>query len=425
MEYEETTASQRYVNPDTAPRSGPADTGEPPLSSTIVHRHPDARHDIATSPKDGHALCLSGGGYRAMLFHLGTLWRLNDAGLMTSLKMISSVSGGSITAGVLALAFPNFKVDADGIAENFRSLVAEPIMALGRQTIDWQAALLGLIGGVLGFGSASTHISSQYRRHLYANATLQDLPDSATGPDFVFNATSLQTGELWRLSRDEAWDYRVGAWGHPSLRLADAVAASSAFPPFLSPFVLKLPDHTIAAGTASGEPFLTSPPYTTRIAMTDGGVYDNLGLEAPWRRWRCILVSDAGGQMGMAPRPHFDWVRQTKRVLDVVDNQVRDLRKHQVIAALADHQRDGAYWGIRSEVSNYPVQDTLPCPPKTTMRLASIETRLKSIDVATQRRLVNWGFAICDAAIRSWVRSDLPAPTTFPFAGGVGTKDTS
>ena len=55
-------------------------------------------HDFE-SPKfeAGMALCLSGGGYRAMLFHAGCLWRLNELGLLSSLKRVSSVSGGSIT----------------------------------------------------------------------------------------------------------------------------------------------------------------------------------------------------------------------------------------------------------------------------------------------------------------------------------------
>ena len=55
------------------------------------------------SPEDGIALCLSGGGYRAMLFHLGTLWYLNDAGYLGKLARVSSVSGGSITAALLAV----------------------------------------------------------------------------------------------------------------------------------------------------------------------------------------------------------------------------------------------------------------------------------------------------------------------------------
>src|SRR5581483_8867572 len=58
-------------------------------------------HAPPAGPNPGIGLCLSGGGYRAMLFHLGTLWRLNEAGILPKLTRISSVSGGSITSGVL------------------------------------------------------------------------------------------------------------------------------------------------------------------------------------------------------------------------------------------------------------------------------------------------------------------------------------
>ncbi|RWX58804.1 patatin-like phospholipase family protein, partial [Mesorhizobium sp. M2A.F.Ca.ET.039.01.1.1] len=63
-------------------------------------------------------LCLSGGGYRAMLFHAGALCRLNEAGLLQKLDMVSSVSGGSIAAGLLAVLWPRF-VFAAGVASNF------------------------------------------------------------------------------------------------------------------------------------------------------------------------------------------------------------------------------------------------------------------------------------------------------------------
>src|SRR5215213_8465239 len=61
---------------------------------------------------NGSALCLSGGGYRAMVFHAGVLWRLYETDLLTSLKRISSVSGGSITAGVLALKWKSLTAAA-------------------------------------------------------------------------------------------------------------------------------------------------------------------------------------------------------------------------------------------------------------------------------------------------------------------------
>jgi NTE family protein len=67
--------------------------------------------DPNRKPENGTALCLSGGGYRAMLFHLGALWRLYELGLLRTIKRISSVSGGSITAGVLGLNWSKLSFD--------------------------------------------------------------------------------------------------------------------------------------------------------------------------------------------------------------------------------------------------------------------------------------------------------------------------
>ena len=56
--------------------------------------------------EQGIGLCLSGGGYRAMVYHVGAIIRLHELGLLSRIDRISSVSGGSITAGVLALLPP-------------------------------------------------------------------------------------------------------------------------------------------------------------------------------------------------------------------------------------------------------------------------------------------------------------------------------
>jgi len=72
-----------------------------------------AAGDALAQPKPGIALCLSGGGYRAMLFHLGTIWRLNELGILRKLDRVSSVSGGSITAGVLGFAWNKLTFDAN------------------------------------------------------------------------------------------------------------------------------------------------------------------------------------------------------------------------------------------------------------------------------------------------------------------------
>src|SRR6476646_8611960 len=96
--------------------------------------------DLGGSPPAGGAgLCLSGGGYRAMLFHLGTLRRLNEAGLLHTLTRVTSVSGGSITAGVLGLRWKDldFRETAPGhfVAQRFGELVEKPILDLAGRGI--------------------------------------------------------------------------------------------------------------------------------------------------------------------------------------------------------------------------------------------------------------------------------------------------
>ncbi|MBL0121650.1 MAG: patatin-like phospholipase family protein [Betaproteobacteria bacterium] len=184
--------------------------------------------EVGTSPsfEPGIAICLSGGGFRATLFNLGSLWRLNEYGLLPKLKMITSVSGGSIVSGLLGLRWKNLSFDAGGCATNFQLHIADPIQAFCARKIAVPAA----IGGILNpFKSIGDEMSEAYES-LYGKATLQDLPDGQA-PQFVLYATSLQTGRSVRMGRSYLADYLVGKLPHPNLSLARAVAASSAFPP--------------------------------------------------------------------------------------------------------------------------------------------------------------------------------------------------
>src|ERR1700710_537531 len=97
--------------------------------------------------EDGIALCLSGGGYRAMLFHVGALWRLNELGYLGRLTRVSSVSGGSITAAVLGMAWPELAWRPDGHAdrEAFVEAVVAPIRTVAGKNIDVPVGLLGLL----------------------------------------------------------------------------------------------------------------------------------------------------------------------------------------------------------------------------------------------------------------------------------------
>lgn len=350
-------------------------------------------------PQPGVALCLSGGGYRAMVFHIGALWRLNQGGLLRKLDRISSVSGGSITAGVLGLNWSRLDFDAQGVARNFDGAVVAPLRHLAGKTIDAGA----IFGGVLLPGSVGDKVGNAYRKHLFGDATLQRLPDH---PRFVINATSVQSGALWRFSKPFMADYRVGLVRNPEVPLATAVAASSAFPPVLSPVELDLEDFTFEPGSGMD---LQHEPYTSTAVLTDGGVYDNLGLETAWKRYKTVLVSDGGGRMNAEPDPERDWGRHAVRVLGVIDNQVRSLRKRQLMEAFKDpaEPHGGAYWGIHTDLADYGLADALPCPVEATRVLADTPTRLKRMEPELQDRLINWGYAVCDAALRRYAPAEV------------------
>jgi NTE family protein len=348
-----------------------------------------------------------------MLFHVGALWRLNELGYLPRLDRVSSVSGGSIAAGVLALAWKELMFDADGVAGNFEDRVVAPLRKLAGDSIDWKAVLSGIFTPRT---TVSERVAAAYRSRLFGNATLQDLPDQ---PRFVINSTNLQSGELWRFSKPYMWDWRVGRISNSYFPLASAVAASSAFPPVLSPAVFEFKESDFDPGSGDD---LQKAPFTTRVMLSDGGVYDNIGLETAWKRCQTVLISDGGGHMADMPKVPRNWGLQSMRVLKTIDNQVRALRKRQAIDGFAAKPplRGGAYWGIRSWVSSYPVEGALDCPEKATTELAEIGTRLCKMNAQRQERLINWGYAICDAAMRSHVCEKPAGAPSFPYAGGVG-----
>jgi NTE family protein len=366
-----------------------------------VHDHPDD----PKQPADGIALCLSGGGYRAMLFHLGALWRVNELHYLPKLSRVSSVSGGSITSGALALNWKNLGFDANGFALNFDKQITQPIRGMASQSIDVSSIVAGVFGGV------SKHVQDHYNKYLYNHAKLQDIPDA---PRFVFNATSLQTGILWRFSKPFMGDYKVGLVMNPDVELATAVAASSAFPPVLAPCVMKLDPNSFDPNLQP-PPVITNPDFRKKIVLADGGVYDNLGLETAWKQNKTILVSDGGGLLGGEADPSEDWLGMTNRVLNIIYNQVGSLRKRDVIGFFSNHLRDGSYWGIATDIRNYQLPTALVCPFDVTTKLAQTATRLTALDDTLQEQLIDWGYAVCDAGMRKWVVPNAPAPAQSPY----------
>jgi NTE family protein len=144
--------------------------------------------------------------------------------------------------------------DPAKLREDFVPEVVTPLRNLAGRTVDVWAILLGLLLP----GRVSSYVARAYAGHLFGSKTLQDLPDV---PRFVINATNVQSGVLWRFMKPAMRDYLVGEVKDPTVTVATAVAASSAFPPVLSPSVLTFAPGAVAP--MKGAP-LHRAPYTAR-----------------------------------------------------------------------------------------------------------------------------------------------------------------
>lgn len=337
---------------------------------------------------DGLGLAISGGGFRATLFHLGALTRLVELGILHRVSRISSVSGGSILTGRLAEVWADYATSPD--VATFDRLVGSPIRAFCRLNIDAAAIGHGMLSP---FTTAGDLLEQAYSQHLMAKR-LDELPED---PIFIFDSTNLQTGRSFRFGKAYMGDWRLGLIRNPTLPVARAVAASSAFPPFFSPIILENP------GTFEpqlGSDLTNIPGFVNKLYLADGGVYDNLGLESVWKRCSTVLVSDAGAPLESQREPHTDWVRQSMRALDIATDQARGLRKLALIADFEAGVRGGAYWGIETNISNYELATAMRCDPTKVAPLSMFRTRLEAFSDEEQGQLINWGYALADAGVR-------------------------
>lgn len=378
--------------------------------------------------EEGIAVCLSGGCYRATLFHAGVLWRLIELNLLSpqphsiiregvsrsvgTLRRISSVSGGSICSAVLGLKWPTLRFGTPNLVSDYQQAVIEPLRAMTRVTVAGtsRAGILKILKDIVWPGSVSEHVTKDFDKHLFKGATLKSIPAE---PRFVINASNLQSGALWRFMNPYMRDWRVGENKNTkSVSLAKAVAASAAFPPFLAPATFDFDADDFTPHSGDG---LQRPPFTQRVELGDGGIYDNLGIETAYKRYRTLLVSNAGAALKPEQEIAHDWVRLSKRVIDVVDTQVASLRKRLLMEAFRRRDRFGAFWDIGQDIAIYTASNMLHCPIASTQALACLETDLDKKDDRTQERLINWGYAITDASIRTHFDSTLPPPTGFPY----------
>jgi NTE family protein len=256
-----------------------------------------------------------------------------------------------------------------------------------------------------------------YKRILFENRnpTLQDLPLPNEGPEFILYGTNYQSGVSVRFTRQYVSDYRVGSFSNPKIPLATVIAVSSAFPPLFSPIILKTASQNWKR-TKFADLF-DSLAYRQKLYLADGGVYDNLGIEAIWKRYATVLVSDAGSPLNPNPKPRWLTISSTKemlRVLGIAIEQQRALRKRYLIDDFEHKKQHGTYWGITTRINDYKLPNAMVHDTSTTKSLKDIRTRLNKFSTEEQGHLINWGYALADAAMRRHVLTVDPGPGTWP-----------
>lgn len=265
------------------------------------------------------ALCLSGGGFRATFFHLGVVKYLSEIGLLQQIKYVFSVSGGSILAAHIALNWNKYTSSDTNV---FRE-AADELVEFGQ--LDLRGRIIRRSAFI-----RRTLSLERYYQDLFGKHTLNSLPST---PRFYFLATSMASGRLCAFDRDgfiivnehDAPGLYDPAKRFPKptryatnrVRISQAVAASSAFPPLFPPLIL---------GKDEGFPLLQS--------LTDGGIFDNLGISrifplVSWdekQRINPIIVSDASARFEDEPRSKFAWlVPRTIRTTDILMSRVASL----------------------------------------------------------------------------------------------------
>lgn len=243
------------------------------------------------------ALALSGGGSRAMAFHLGCLRALHELGILQRVSTMSAVSGGSVVAGIYCSHPGDFVAFEHQVREVLSRGFLRPavrtalttdegVRAIGTRlvlAVDRTAAFVvrrslaavrsrpnwGWLGTspILRRFSRTTILRRTFSK-VFAGAKLTDLRSDR--PRLVIVACELRAKAAFYFTAKHLHCWRYGSSGSEGVELADAVAASAAYPAALPAIETNM--------------FFEKSGRTERhrITLTDGGVYDNLGLAPFW-----------------------------------------------------------------------------------------------------------------------------------------------
>lgn len=309
------------------------------------------------------ALALSGGGVRAMVFHLGVLQFLAERQLLERVSRISTVSGGSLLVGLMLqenmLRWPSSKTFSSTVLPNLRTKLCASSLQWGavrqlRHPKNWKFL----------FARANL-LASALKNEWNVKGRLSDLPAT---PEWSVNGTTAETGKRFRFKAGSLGDYLLGYASSGDFPLSSALAVSAAFPGGFGP--LKFDAHLFQWKRRTwGAPASQEVPVDIgyqHLHLYDGGVYDNLGLEPFFDAGRgkskltneCIIVSDAGAPLkngfSMGALNPF----RLKRVADIMSDQSRALRVRTFAQYIQQAHARGAYVYINAPANDAAASDS-------------------------------------------------------------------
>jgi NTE family protein len=355
------------------------------------------------------AVAFSGGGFRASLAAVGVVRFLADAGLLSRVRLVSSVSGGSVAHGLLAIAWR--ALSKNGFAPSgFDELVIRPL--IDRITsASLSLALVRNVWRTVGSKTRTDVLADFFDDWFFHGALLEDLPP---GTRFVFNAANLSTGVRFGFERDAVGDYVIGLVPTQGsrLRVAQAVAASAAVPGAFAAMKVELP-FPCAAGREA--------------ALLDGGTYDNLGLEVADSLPQMLLVAlNAGGVFQTGAWGWVPLARDLKRAAGLLYRQTNALRMRTMVERFAawEHARatgqpppswgrQGVLFGLATTMDRKAPPEWVGSRPEASrdeiVELALTKTSFAAFDRALCERLVHRGWWLAGATLTAFHRSSLPA----------------
>ncbi len=380
-----------------------------------------------SSPRPSVTICLSGGGFRAALFHLGALRRLNELGVLSQVTLFSSVSGGSILAAHLATSVREWPSSGEVISK--WSHVEQEFLKIVKTNVRTGPIFRRLLLPWNWFRS-STQVKALENKY-FDKLTRLRISDLPIRPEFEFCSTDMINGVLWKFGREKTGSKGAGYFETPAeWNLAKAVAASSCFPPIFAPMPLFLKDAKLIRPGCNDS-------WKT-MCVCDGGLYDNLGLdlalgideeddeqeddqscllsEKRLTASDAVFVSDGGAPFHpFVPRGAFG---RGKAYLAILGRQAVAVRKHWFLEQREDEKFKGAYWGIGSAVHNYPQHDEIGYSKKIAKHsIAKIRTDLDVFSDAEIAVLCNHGYLLADVAIKShadWAIKDAKKEIPYP-----------